>query len=131
MPTTAPFEGVGTTITFAGFTARIVAWNHSGISAEIYDVTHAGSTTGQYDGIDKLGSTLVDGGEIDIEIQWDPSEEPPIGGAAQAFTIAFPGGGSVTGSGIGKEINYRGGAKQVQTGNYIISLVDVNFLPGA
>jgi len=80
--------GTGTTITFAtsAFTAQVMSLSASDITREDIDVTHMGSTVYK----EFQPSDLVDGGSIEMEIGFDPDAIPPISGASETITIAFP-----------------------------------------
>lgn len=80
--------GTGTTIAFgtSSFDAELLSLNGNDISREDIDVTHMGSTAYR----EFMPSDLVDGGSIDMEIMFDPDEQPPINAAAETITITFP-----------------------------------------
>ena len=80
--------GTGCTVVFgtSGFTADIMSLNGSDITREDIDVTHMGSTGYK----EFQPSDLVDGGTVEMEIGFDPDEQPPISGAAETITITFP-----------------------------------------
>lgn len=80
--------GTATTIVFAtsAFSAEVMSLNGSDITREDIDVTHMGSTAWK----EFQPSDLADGGAIEMEIHFDPDEQPPIAGAAETITITFP-----------------------------------------
>ncbi len=80
--------GTGTTITFgtSAFTAELLSLSGNDISREDIDVTHMGSTIYR----EFIPSALIDGGSVDMEILWDPDDQPPIEGVAETITIEFP-----------------------------------------
>ncbi len=80
--------GTATTIVFgtSAFTAQVESINGNDISREDIDVTHMGSTVYR----EFIPSELVDGGSIDMEILFDPNEQPPILAAPETITITFP-----------------------------------------
>lgn len=80
--------GTGTTIAFgtSNFTADLLSLDSGGASRESYETTHMG-TTGDMTFSPK---SLVDRGTIDIEIAFDPDDQPPIAGAPETITITFP-----------------------------------------
>ena len=80
--------GTGTTIVFgtSGFTAEVLSLDGADISREAIEVTHMGST-----GYKEFNpSDLVDAGSIEMEIGFDPDDQPPISAAAETITITFP-----------------------------------------
>jgi hypothetical protein len=91
--------GVGTAITFSsGFCAEITDVKIGGLSREAVDVTNFGSTGGFKEFIP---STLIDSGELEVELIYTPGTAPPIGGDAETVTITFPvASGDTTGGSI-------------------------------
>jgi len=69
------------------YLAEILSVNWSGLSRQSIDQTHTG-TADNYMVFDP--STLVDGGQIEIEVNFDPDTEPPIEDAKGTLTITFP-----------------------------------------
>lgn len=81
--------GTGITITFAtGFLAEIVGVKWGGIERGALDGTHQGTATARV----FSPSNLYDPGELEIQIHHIPATMPPIGAAAGAVTVTFPGG---------------------------------------
>ena len=80
--------GTATTIAFAtsSFSAEVKSINGGDITREDVDVTHLGSTG--Y--MEFQPADLVDGGSIEMEIHFDPDDQPPILGVAETITITFP-----------------------------------------
>lgn len=80
--------GTGTTIAFgtSSFTADLLSLDSGGASRESYETSHMGTTTD----MTFSPKSLVDRGSIDIEIAFDPDDQPPIGGATETITITFP-----------------------------------------
>ncbi|MCP5017109.1 MAG: hypothetical protein GY938_17835 [Ketobacter sp.] len=80
--------GTGTTIAFATstFTAEVMNINGSDISREDIETSHMG-TTGYKT---YIPSKLVDGGTVDLEIAFDPDDQPPVSGASEVITVTFP-----------------------------------------
>jgi len=80
--------GTGTAIAFgtSSFTASVLSLSGSDIAREDIDITHMGSTGYK----EFMPSDLVDGGSIEMEIAFDPDEQPPISAAAEEITITFP-----------------------------------------
>jgi hypothetical protein len=80
--------GFGTAVTFSsGFCAEITDVKIGGLSREAVDVTNFSSTGGFKEFIP---STLIDSGELEVELIYDTGTSPPIGGAAETVTITFP-----------------------------------------
>lgn len=69
------------------FLAEITSINWSGLSRESIDQTHTASPD-NYKEFDP--STLVDPGELEVELNFDPDTEPPIEQAKGTLTITFP-----------------------------------------
>ncbi len=69
------------------FLAEITSINWSGLTRESIDQTHTASPN-NYKEFDP--STLVDAGELEVELNFDPDTEPPIEQAKAALTITFP-----------------------------------------
>ena len=87
--------GTGTTIVFgtSGFTAEITDISWSGISREIIDTTHLGTSPASGSEIGSktfLAGDLTDPGEISLEGHFDPDQIPPLEAAAETVTITFP-----------------------------------------
>lgn len=80
--------GFGTAITFSGgFCAEITDVKIGGLSREAVDVTNFGSAGGFKEFIP---STLIDSGELEVELIYDTNTEPPITGAVETVTVTFP-----------------------------------------
>lgn len=80
--------GFGSAITFSsGFCAEITDIKIGGLSREAVDVTNFASTNGYKEFIP---STLIDSGELEVELIYDTDAAPPITGAAETVTITFP-----------------------------------------
>lgn len=80
-------NGTGITIGFgtSNFTAEIMSVNGSGITRPSIDTSHHGSTERTF-----IPGDLVDNGTVDVEINFDPDEQPPIDEAPETVTITFP-----------------------------------------
>jgi len=86
--------GFGSSITFSsGFCAQITDVKIGGLSREAVDVTNFGSTGGYKEFIP---STLIDSGELEVELIYDNDTAPPITGAVETITVTFPLKGSET-----------------------------------
>ena len=82
--------GNGTTIAFgtSGFTANIYSIGGSTQTREALETTYLGTSGFK----EFIPDSLVDGGETEIEFEWNPSFStfPPISAAAETITITFP-----------------------------------------
>ena len=80
--------GTGASIAFgtSSFTANVMAINGNDISRAAIQTSHLG-TTGNHT---FMPGDLVDNGNIQLDIQFNPDEQPPIAGAAETITISFP-----------------------------------------
>ena len=77
--------GDGTTIAFAssGFTGNIVAISGPNLTREAIDNSHLGSSGWKT----FLASGLVDGGDVSVTVQYDPTVSLPITASAETITI--------------------------------------------
>ncbi len=84
--------GDGTTIAFAtsAFTGNIVSISGPNATREAIDQSHLGSTNWKA----FTPSGLVDGGEVTITVQYDPTVTVPITAVAETITIDPAGTGS-------------------------------------
>lgn len=79
--------GTGTTVAMdSGFFAEILDVSPPAASRESIPSSHMGTTTAHT----FSPATLVDWGEMTLEILFDPSLRPPIDDAAESVTITFP-----------------------------------------
>lgn len=69
------------------FLAEITSINWSGLTRDSIDQTHTASPS-NYKEFDP--STLVDPGELEVELNFNPDTEPPIEQAKGTLTITFP-----------------------------------------
>ena len=81
--------GNGTTLTMSGFTANIVSIDGPDVVRDAIQTSHMGTT----DYHTFIPASLVDGGSLDVEIQYDNTSTVPITGAATTVTIVWGGGG--------------------------------------
>jgi len=87
------FIGTGTTVSIGGVAiAEILDVTPPGMSRESIQSSHMGSTIAH----DFIPSKLYDGGEVTLEIAFDPNWAVPISAAAQSVVITFPDSGSST-----------------------------------
>lgn len=87
--------GTGTTIGFgtSSFTAEITNVGLDGITRPSIDTSHMSSTERTF-----IPGDLVDHGSVQVDINFDPDDQPPIAGAAETVTITFPSGATLVGS---------------------------------
>lgn len=78
----------GTAIVFgtSGFSAELLSANIPSASRGSIDTTHAGTTAART----FAPTDLIDWGDLEIELNFDPDEEPPLSGAAETITITWP-----------------------------------------
>ena len=84
----------GCAIVFAtsGFDADVTAINWSGINRASVDVSHLGLTdpgAGNFGNKLFLPSKLVDAGELELTINFDPDDDPPMHAEAETITLTF------------------------------------------
>ena len=80
--------GHGATLAFAtsGFTAQYLSLGGSSSGREAIDTTHLGTTTGRT----FQPGDVVDNGELEGELFYDPDEQPPFNSAAETVTLTYP-----------------------------------------
>ena len=79
--------GTGLTMAFAtsSFTAEITSVSPPNRSRPSIDTTHMGSSTRTF-----MPGDLVDGGEVTMEVHFDPDMDVPVDQPAEQITITFP-----------------------------------------
>lgn len=83
-------QGTGTTLTFASFTANLLDISGPGLSRDVVETTHMGTTVAKtFEPAD-----LYDGGEVNATIEYDGSKNPPITGTSGAVVIDWSGTGA-------------------------------------
>lgn len=83
-------SGFGVTITFeTGFFAEIRSVTWSGHSRAPLDTTHSATSGGK---MTFIPSDLIDPGSLEVEMWFDPTDDPPIDQAPETVTVAWPGG---------------------------------------
>ena len=92
--------GTGSTIVFADslYTANLLSVDWSGISRETVDANHMGvvttNTTPTFGSAEFLPVDIADGGELAVEVQFDPAQAPPmipaVVGDSELITLTFP-----------------------------------------
>lgn len=92
------FNGTGTTIAFAsGFLAQILDINGPALGRIAINTSHmlsATTTSGPYHTY--IPGALVEGGELSIQIAYDPGATIPIASAAETVTITWSDTGAAT-----------------------------------
>lgn len=78
--------GTGTTLSFSGFTYNVLSASWSMSRASI-DTSHMGTTTART----FMPGDLYDAGEVTFEVQFDPTIDPPVAGAAATLTVVWAG----------------------------------------
>lgn len=94
----------GATVVFgtSAFAAELMSIGLPSISRGSIDTTHLGTS----DARTHLPVDLIEWGELELEFNFDPNEEPPMSGAAETITITFPtpsggsSGATIAGSGF-------------------------------
>lgn len=104
MPSSNVDIGTGSTIVFgtSGFSADITNFSISGLTREVIDVSHLGTSpagAGEIGSREYLAGDLSDAGEISINGNFNPDLIPPIEGAPETITVTFPEGAIWTFSG--------------------------------
>lgn len=81
-------QGFGASISFAtGFFAQITGVDWSGITRAALNTTHMGTTNGR---MTYLASDLIDSGQLEVTIWFNPSTTPPYASAAETCTLTMP-----------------------------------------
>jgi hypothetical protein len=78
--------GTGTTLTYAGFSMELLSLSWSGISREMIDISHMGTTGGKK----FLPADHYDPGELTAEVHLKTDEAPPITADMSTLTIVLP-----------------------------------------
>ena len=80
--------GTGITISFgSGFFAEILNVADQNMQRASIDASHMGSAQMEF-----LPGKLVDWGQLEVEIAFDPDLTPPLGAAPEQITITYPNG---------------------------------------
>ena len=86
--------GTGASITFdSGFFAQILDISWGGIGRVSVETSHMGvaaAGAGKFGNKEFIAGELVDPGEVTVELNFNPITDPPIGSAAETFTLTFP-----------------------------------------
>lgn len=112
----APLSDVltGATLGFAsGYFARVNSVNWNGVSRPSVPTSHlATATMATF-----IPGRIVDPGEVEVELHFNPDTTPPWAGAAENFTITFVGGAAGSGtwvaSGFMTNFAWRGGTDEL------------------
>ena len=89
--------GTGTCINFhQDFLAEVLSIDGPNLARESIETSHL-CTTGAKT---FMPGTLYDPGELTIEMAYNPATPPPIDEPPEEFTITFPGGTVMTGTGF-------------------------------
>lgn len=85
-------DGAGSTVTFttSSFSAKILTVGGPGPTIAAIPTTHIASTGGH----SYIASTLVEGGELSLSVQHDPTITVPLTGVIETVTIDWGGLGS-------------------------------------
>ena len=93
-------NGTGTTLSFQSFDADILSVGFSGMTRPSVDRSHLGTTTA----MTFAPGDLYDAGSININYALDlvnsATKIPTINGDSTTWTVTFPGGSTMTGSGF-------------------------------
>ena len=80
--------GTGISIAFAGgFLAEILNVGDQGMERAAIEASHMGSSQHEF-----LPGKLPNWGSLECEIAFDPTQKPPLDGAAETVTITYPDG---------------------------------------
>jgi len=81
----------------SGFLAEIISGTLPEQVRESIDTSHAGTTGGK---MTFIPSDLIDGGELQVELNFDETASPPIDQAAESTVLTFASGTTWTFSGF-------------------------------
>ena len=87
----------GATITFgtSGFSAQVTGFSWGGVTREAIDTTHLGTaapTAGNIGNKTSIPSTMVDPGELSLDIHINPDAFPPLHGDPETITVTWNSG---------------------------------------
>lgn len=109
MASSAAWKGSGTTITFeSGFFAQITDINWTGASRPAIPLPHMNLTAagaGKFGNLPKVPGDVVDPGELEVEINFNPDTLPPLEEAAENCTLTFDQGATWVGSAFMREFS--------------------------
>ncbi len=120
MATAIPEITTATTIAFESYFGRITSMSLSGVTRPSIDITHFGSTTVR----EFMPGDLYDPGTLSVTAHFDATALPPIGTAAGALVITFPGttGNIWTGTGFMTDMGFEGPLEDVMVVTATIKL---------
>lgn len=110
--------GTGTSISFgtSNFTANILSIDGQELSRVSVQTSHLGTT----DYHTFIPGKLVDPGGVDIEIQFDPDDFPPIDEDTETITVSFGTGGSWAASGFATGFTWGAPLEDMMTGTLTV-----------
>lgn len=87
-------NGTGVAIVFgtSSFSSELLSIDGSGVSRVSIDTSHHGTAAAgalDFGNMTSIPGDLSDPGAIDIELHFDPDQEPPIDQPAETITITF------------------------------------------
>ncbi len=118
----------GTTITFgtSSYSAQVTSVSRTGNTRTALKTSHLG-TTGAHT---YIPSDLIEEGQLDVEIIYDPDLPPPLSAVAETITLTFPvpsgltNGATHSGTGFLIEKNYELPLDDLMVGGYTIQWGD-------
>jgi len=118
----------GITIAFAtsSFTAQITDITPPGPSRESIDVSHQGTVKWR----EFLPQDLVDNGEMNFTINFNPDTDPPIDGVAEVITITWPSANTWVFSGFFTEYSPEAPHLEKMTGSVTVKVTGVINITG-
>lgn len=121
-----PVVGTGITISGGGgFAAEILNIEDAQMQRARIPASHMGSAN-----MDYLPGQLVDWGQLDIEIAFDPKSIPPLGLATEVWTITYPDGSTWARSGFAENFRYTGPLEERMTGTLTVKFTgDLTVVP--
>jgi hypothetical protein len=111
----------GTTLTFgtSGYTLIITGWNRSGYGVDDVQTSHLG-TTGLHT---YIATAIIEGGELSLDVQYNPATSITLGGTAQNITLDPAGSGNtVAFSGYVKSYESSGTVNELMTGTIVVKV---------
>jgi hypothetical protein len=83
-------DGLGTTISMASLSGNLLSVDGPGLERGTINSSHMGTTVAET----FIPKTLYDGGEVELTMEHDGSQTPPITGSAAAVVINWAGAGA-------------------------------------
>jgi hypothetical protein len=109
------------TLTFgtSGYALYITGWNRTGHGVDDVQTSHLG-TTGLHT---YIPTAIAEGGELSLDVQYDPATEITIGGTAENITLdPAASGDTVAFSGYVKSYEYSGKVNELMTGTIVVKV---------